>query len=193
MRTAAICRSGAAVLAGMMLSLPAWSTPAGGTTHVTAQWAPRHIQFIYQGFTTQYSCDGLREKIRGLLSKLGARDLKVREVPCSTSTGPDPFPGVRVSMQVLVPAGKAGKAGKADKSAARVPAHWHKVVLAPSHSDYDWGGECELIEQFKESFLPLFTTRDTHFSTTCVPHQVSLDTSLTTEVLVPDHPAAKRS
>lgn len=191
MRTAAPYRLAVAVLAVAMLSAPAWSAPAAESTHTRAVWVPRHIQFVYQGFTTIYSCDGLRDKIRHMLRKLGARDLKVREVPCSTPEGgPDPFPGVRVKMQVLVPAAQAGKDAK---SAPRVRAHWRHVVLAPAGIDEDYGGECELIEQFKRTFLPLFTTRNTRYSATCIPHQPTLNASLSTEVLVPDHPAAKRS
>lgn len=191
MRIAAFYRSAAAVLAVAVLSAPAWSAPAAEASHTAAVWVPRHTEFVYQGFTTRYSCDGLRDKIRDMLSKLGARDLKIREVPCSTPAGgPDPFPGVRVRMQVLVPAAQAGKAGK---SAPRVQAHWRTVVLAPSDTGQDYGGECELIEQFKHSFLPLFTTRNTRYHATCIPHQLTLGTSLSTEVLVPVHPAAKRS
>lgn len=93
-------------------------------------------------------------------------------------------------MQVLVPAAQAGKDAK---SAPRVQAHWRNVVLAPADLEEDYGGECELIEQFKRTFLPLFTTRNTRYSATCIPHQLTLNASLSTEVLVPDHPAAKRS
>ena len=93
-------------------------------------------------------------------------------------------------MQVLVPAAQAGKGGK---SAPKVQAHWHTVVLAPSNTGFDEGGDCELIGQFKRSFLPLFATRDIRYHTTCIPHQVTLSTYLSAEVLAPDHPAAKRS
>lgn len=186
MRTAVLYRSALALLAGAALSVSAWSAPAAQATQVAAVWVPRHIQFVYQGFTTYYSCDGLRDKIQHMLHKLGARDLKVREVPCSTPGGrPDPFPGVNVRMQVLVPAARAGKAAK---SAPQVQAHWQAVVLAPDDTEQDYGGECELIEQFKRSFLPLFTTRNTRYQATCIPHQVTLGTSLSTEVLVADEP-----
>ena len=192
MRTAAFHRSAMAALAGALLSLPAWAAPGGGMARVPAVWVPRHIQFVYMGFTTHYSCNGLRDKIQHMLWKLGARHLKVREQPCSSPMGrPSPFPGVRVRMQVLVPAAQAGKAGR---SAPQVRAHWHTVVLAPSNTDFDEGGNCELIGQFKHSFLPLFATRNIRYHTTCIPHQVTLDTYLSTEVLVPDRtPAAKRS
>ena len=183
MRGITLYRSVAAGLAAALLSLPAWSAPVG----VAAAWVPRQVHYVYQGFTTRYSCDGLRDKIHELLWKLGARQLKVLEDPCSSSPGrPDPFPRVRVKMQVLVPAAKAGK------GAPRVQAHWQPVVLSPSDTGYDLGGNCELIEQFHHTFLPLFSTRNTHYHATCIPHQATLGAYLRTEVLMPDRPAAKR-
>ncbi len=71
---------------------------------VEAVWVSRQVSFVYQGFTTHYSCDGLRDKVRDMLSKLGARRLLVRTYGCTRTLGVEPFPGVRVSMQVLAPA-----------------------------------------------------------------------------------------
>src|SRR5579872_2911166 len=62
-----------------------------------AQWTQKEFQFVYQGFTTHYSCDGLRDKVQSILMELGARkDSKVYELGCTSNLGrPDPFPGVR--------------------------------------------------------------------------------------------------
>jgi hypothetical protein len=157
---------------------------------VAAVWVPKKVHFVYQGFTTRYSCDGLRDKVRSMLSMLGAADLDVRESPCSSPAGvPSPFPGVRVTMKVLVPASSAAAAK--DKSAAAHPvqAHWSNVVLMPTNAGFDEQGNCELIEQFKETFLPLFTTRNIKYRSTCIPHQLTLGTHLSAEVLMP---AAKK-
>ncbi|WP_457825246.1 hypothetical protein, partial [Staphylococcus aureus] len=73
----------------------------------SAVWTPKELTFVYQGFTTRYSCDGLRDKIRGVLLDLGAqkKGLKVSELGCSSPNGrPDPFPGVRIRINVLQPA-----------------------------------------------------------------------------------------
>lgn len=169
-----------AILAGLLLAtLPALAAAQGG---VAAVWAPRHVKFVYQGFTTLYSCDGLREKIEEMLSKLGARDLKVRAYGCIRLTGVEPFPGVRVSMRVLVPA--SSESGK--KTASVVPAHWRNVVLLGSTASVEEQGNCELIEQFKETFLPLFTTRHISYQSNCIPHQLTLGTHLSAEVLFAD-------
>jgi hypothetical protein len=151
---------------------------------VAAVWVPKHVQFLYQGFTSYYSCEGLRDQIRVMLEKLGAQDLKVQEYSCVNPSGPTLFPGVRVNMRVLVPASSA-EATKDGNAGPAVQAHWKNVVLMPSNAPVDEQGNCELIEQFKETFLPLFTTRNIKYGSTCVPHQVTLGTHLSAEVLMP--------
>lgn len=166
----------------LLAAVPALAVAQGD---VSAVWVPRHIQFIYQGFTTRYSCDGLRDEIREMLDKLGAKDLKVREMACTSPPGaPSPFPGVMVNMQVLVPASSA-KASEAKSPGHPVQAQWKNVVLMPQNAPYNEQGNCELIEQFKETFLPLFSTRDIKYGSTCIPHQLTLGTHLSAEVLVP--------
>jgi hypothetical protein len=176
------------VAAAFLAAVPAL---AAAEDSVSAIWAPRQVQFIYQGFTTRYSCDGLRDEIRTMLDKLGAKDLKVREMACTSAMGaPEPFPGVRVSMRVLVPASSAA-ASKVKNPGPAVQAHWKNVVLMPDNASYNEQGRCELIEQFKETFLPLFSTRDVKYGSTCIPHQLTLGTHLSAEVLMPAAQASK--
>ncbi|MGC8520132.1 MAG: hypothetical protein ACP5P4_16695 [Steroidobacteraceae bacterium] len=168
------------VMAGVLLgAVPLAASAQGG---IPAVWTNRHLRFIYQGFTTYYSCGGLREEVERMLQKLGARDLKVNEYGCVRGSGVETFPGVQVSMQVLVPA--SSKHGKA--VGPEVSAHWQNVVLLAGNSSLQDQGNCELIEQFKETFLPLFTTRNIRYESTCVPHQVNFGTHLSTEVLMAD-------
>jgi hypothetical protein len=180
MRITATRLAAAALAAAIVSAVPAWGATQEG---VAATWVPKHVTFVYQGFTTRYSCDGLRDEIVRLLSRMGPKDLKVREQPCSMGAGvPSPFPGVTVHMQVLVPADKAN----AKNAGPTVQAHWHKVVLMPSNAGINEQGNCELIEQFKETFLPLFTTRHIDYESTCIPYQFTLGTHLSAEVLMPN-------
>lgn len=169
-----------AAAAAILLSsvLPA---PASAQTGVEAVWVPRHVSFVYQGFTTHYSCSGLREKIREMLSALGAQDLEIREFGC-IRLGVERFPGVRVTMRVLVPASSAHD----HQAGPVIAAHWQNVVLMASNAGPQEQGNCELIEQFKETFLPLFTTRHIDYQSNCIPHQLTLGTQLSAEVLIPD-------
>jgi hypothetical protein len=179
----------AAAATTLLAAVPAL---AAAQDSVSAVWVPKHIEFIYQGFTTHYSCDGLQGEIRTMLQKLGAQDLKVRQMACVRQVGPTEFPGVNVTMSVLVPA-SSPEASKAKSSSAPVQAQWKQVVLMPSNASYEDEGNCELIEQFKETFLPLFTTRNVNYGSTCFPHQLSLGTHLSTQVLMPPPKVASSS
>jgi hypothetical protein len=177
----------AAAAATLLAAVPALAAAQDG---VQAVWVPKHVQFVYQGFTTHYSCDGLQDRIRTMLEKLGAHDLKVRQMGCVRPSGPTIFPGVSVNMLVLVPASSADAAK--DKQAGQpVQAHWKEVVLMPENASFEDQGNCELIEQFKETFLPLFTTKDVKYGSTCMPHQLTLGTHLSAQVLMPP-PKAER-
>lgn len=172
----------------VLLTVTAWAAPhetgAPAARAESAVWTPRELSFVYQGFTTTYSCDGLQDKVRSILLELGAReDLKVTETPCAQLGRPEPFPGVRIKMNVLQPA--------ADESATAgtqsVPAHWKRVDLTPDRDAVSAAGECELIEQVRQSILPLFATRNVEYSSNCVPHQLQNGAArLRAEVLVPD-------
>jgi hypothetical protein len=171
----------AAALSTLIAAVPGL---AAAQDDVSAVWVPKHIQFVYQGFTTHYSCDGLQDRIRGMLEKLGAHDLKVRQFGCVRMSGPTLFPGVQVDMRVLVPRSSA-EAANSKNASAPVQAQWSNVVLMPENGSFNEQGDCELIEQFKRTFLPLFTTRNVKYGSTCVPHQLTLGTHLSAEVLVP--------
>ncbi len=150
-----------------------------------AVWTPKEVQFTYMGFTTHYSCDGLRDAVREMVLQLGARrdDLKVTETPCSGDPDrPNPFPGVKIKMSVLTPA-----APNLPTGTKTVPAQWKTVKLPYRETGLNAAGQCELLEQFKKSVLPLFTTRNVDLQASCVPHQLSpVGTRLQAEVLITD-------
>jgi hypothetical protein len=179
-----------AVLAGASAWANPQPEPSAGSGRESAVWAPKELNFVYQGFTTKYSCDGLQDKMKRVLIKLGARhDIQVRGWGCTQLQGPDPFAGVRIKMSVLQLAGTQG--GQA------VPAHWKRVdVLADSddHDPVDAAGDCELVGQIKQKVLPLFATRNVDYRSTCEPHQLLVGaTRLKAEVLVADESAAADS
>jgi len=167
---------------------PAWAdTQAEGSAGVPAVWTAKELRFVFMGFTSRYSCDGLRDKIRVILRDFGARDdMQVTESPCAGPLGrPTRFPGVSIKINVLQPA-----SGDADSDT--VAAHWKRVELPGPGDAVRQAGDCELVEQVKQSILPLFATRDVNYHSTCVPKQLSIGgTSLAADVLVPDQPTAK--
>jgi hypothetical protein len=166
------------------------SEPSAGTGRESAVWTPKELNFVYRGFTTKYSCDGLQDKMRSVLIKLGARhDVQAHGYGCTRLVGPDPFAGVRIKMNVLQPAGQPG--GQA------VPAHWKMVDLLTdydNHDPVDAAADCELIGEIRQKVLPLFATRNVDYSATCEKRQLVLGgTRLKAEVLVADQGAAADS
>jgi hypothetical protein len=195
-RSSAFTAAAAVVSLGACLGVPGWASAADDGAQAAppvdaefAVWTPKEIQFTYMGFTTHYTCDGLRDTIREMLLQLGARkdDLKVTEQPCSGDPDrPNPFPGVKIKMSVLQPA-----PATLSPDTPVVQAQWKPVKLPYRQYGINAAGQCELLEQFNRTILPLFTTRNVDLRASCVPHQLEpLGTKLQAEVLITDQKKA---
>jgi hypothetical protein len=196
--TPAFIAAVAVVSLGACLGVPGWASAADEGAQAAppadtelAVWTPKEIQFTYMGFTTHYTCDGLRDTIKEMLLQLGARkdDLKVREQPCAGNPDrPNPFPGVKIQMSVLQPAPATLSA-----DTPVVKAQWKSVKLPYRENGINAAGQCELLEQFNRTILPLFTTRNVDLRASCVPHQLTpLGTKLQAEVLITDQKKAPK-
>jgi hypothetical protein len=166
-----------ALLGALPLPLLADDASAAGV------WQKHEYRFSFMGFTSTYSCDGLADKLKLLLLAAGAReDVKAAPAACANGFGrPDKFASAYLTFYTL-----ATPSSDAAADALPVNAQWHHVKIMP-HSPTQLGfGDCELIEQFRDHLLPLFTVRDIDDKTTCVPHQVSgSGYSLTFQSLAP--------
>ena len=132
-------------------------------------WQKHEYSFVFMGFTSTYSCDGLADKIKLLLLAAGARpDAKSMAGACAGGFGrPDKFARANLTFYALAP-GNSEAPGT-----PRVDGVWRNVVFA-DHSPRELGaGDCELIEQFRHNVVPLFTTRNFEDQTTCIPNQES--------------------
>ncbi len=128
-----------------------------------AVWTTQEVSLDYVGFTSHYSCEGLRDKVEQALIILGARkDLTVTPHSCPRTGRPDRLPSVQIKVSTLKPAMSADSGGA-------VQAQWKTVSLAGA--DKLTPGDCELAEQIRGKVLPLFTTRNLKAQTICVPHQ----------------------
>jgi hypothetical protein len=150
-------------------------------------WVQKEVNFQYVGFTTKYTCDGLRDKMRRILLWLGARDdLKLTGYGCMGVNSPETTPGVRIVMHVLQPA--SATAGQT------VEAHWKTVDLFAAHDLLDAARDCELIAQLNRQVLPLFAARDVDYSATCSVHTPLVGgTRLKANVLVANSSTATAS
>jgi hypothetical protein len=144
--------------------------PVPASAPQAAVWQKHQYSFVFMGFTSTYSCDGLADKLEVLLTAAGARpDSTSRPGACASPFGrPDRFARAELTFYTLAPAGEA-KAGDAERALGI----WHPVRLAIGSPRELANGDCEVVEQFRDQVLPMFTTRNVDDHTTCVPHQES--------------------
>jgi hypothetical protein len=145
-------------------------------------WQAHENQCHYMGFTATYSCDGLADKLALLLRLTGARpDPKVYP-SCTRGYGePDKLAQAKVTFSTLQPT----------QTSTGVDGVWRHVELSPQHPFELQSGDCELVEQFRDTLLRKFVTRNLKNQITCVPHQDSGSSfSLSFDVFAPA-PAAK--
>jgi len=149
---------------------------AAPENEVPAVWKARELSLDYTGFTSRYSCEGLRNKVEQALLALGARrDLDVTPYPCSI-TRLERIPSVQIKVSTLEPVAAA-------PAQDAVQAHWKTVQLAGINK-LD-AGDCELAEQIKRDILPLFTTRNLKSRLNCMAFQQPVGMIvLTVDVLV---------
>ena len=163
-----------AILGGFSLLISLLIPRAGFADEPSARepgvWQKHEYSFVFMGFTSTYSCDGLADKIKLLLIAAGARhDAKSQPGACANGFGrPDKFARASLTFYTLAPGGPDTPQGT-----NQVDGVWGPVAIA-DRSPRDLGtGDCELVEQFRNNVLPMFTTRNVDDHTTCVPHQDS--------------------
>jgi hypothetical protein len=162
----------AGIVLGAALLVPRTSLgdePAAAAPDVGV-WQKHEYSFRYMGVTSTYSCDGLAGKLKLLLIAAGARhDAKSQAGACASGFGrPDKFASATLTFYTLAPVGADNPAG-----AKQVNAVWRPVALSARSPRELALGDCEIVDQFRSSVLPMFTTRNVENHTTCVPHQLS--------------------
>jgi len=200
------------LVACMVLALPSAVLAEEGvpsddaTTSVNAVWVEREIQFTYMGFTSYYSCDGLRDQVIWVLERLGARPgFKVKERGCSRLSGAEIMPAVRivaalpveatpeVLSQLAADASKRelaararGGAEPAAEATAQFPARSRRVEFKSGRFGDLQDGECELMEQLRKQVFGPLGVKVIEDRTSCAPGQVTLGAvRMTVEVLEP--------
>jgi len=182
--------------------------PAQADESVRAVWKVQEITLPYFGLTTHYSCDGLRDKMREILTDLGAReDFLVRIAGCTSLTGPERLPSVVMVLATAVPANdETTKMFASDPKRAELLARMQKAAkggMTYSDEPFDAvmkqvtlrskdtvspgaSGNCELLEQMKRDVLPKIGAKVVSDNVRCTPHQGTPgNPTMTVEVLVP--------
>jgi hypothetical protein len=157
------------VASAMLLSAAALAADAPPSPAAPGSWQTHKYSFQFLGFTSTYSCDGLASKLKELLLAAGARaDAKSQPGACASPFGqPDKFARADLTFSTLAPSDTAAANGKPVNGA------WRSVTLAANTPRDLQVGDCELVEQFRQQVLPMFTTRNVASGTTCIPNQES--------------------
>jgi hypothetical protein len=167
MNTRNAATAAALMLGGWMASAAFAADEAGAP----GLWQKQEYSFVFMGFTSTYSCDGLAGKLKLLLIAAGARaDAKAYPGGCASGLGRvDKLARADLTFYTLVPAAAAA----ATAEGPPVGGTWRSVGWSRRSPRELQLGDCELVEQFKRELLPKFTTRNIVDQTTCVPHQLS--------------------
>src|SRR5262245_39169136 len=114
--------------AALALLLSGLTLTARADETIRAVWQVQEVFIPYFGLTTQYSCDGIRDKARGLLSRLGVReDFVVNVGGCIHINGPEHNPSLRLIFANAVPADDAvTKTFATDPKRAELIAHMQR-------------------------------------------------------------------
>jgi hypothetical protein len=153
---------------GLPCAAPVWPADTAGIP-VPAVWKEQHLNFVYMGRTSRYSCDGLRDKVRAMLLDLGARrDIRISAIGCGASS--DPSLDIVVSTPAL-PEAAAKPLHPGDLQA--VDARFETFTITSDPFRNMGIADCELVEEFTRQILPKLATRELKQDITCVPFQQS--------------------
>jgi hypothetical protein len=181
---------------------------------VNAVWVEKEIQFHYMGFTSYYSCDGLRDQVRRILEQVGARPgFKVLKRGCGEHYGPEFTPGmwikaalpVEATPEVLAAieaerpkqelvARATGSSGALNEATAQFPARPRRVEFEGDPRGPLRDGDCELLEQMRDRVLVPLGAKVVEDRTRCMPGQVIIGgVNMVLEVLEPLPEAAPQA
>ena len=156
------------VISALLAAMPAIaddSLPA----EEAAAWTMHEVDFTYMGFTTRYTCGGLKSKVKLLLKHLGVRDdVKIHERGCEVGyQRVAEFPRLKITFYApTIPK-------KGDKDVGEpVLGVWKPVVIKRNSPKGLEMGDCELVELFRDRIMPMFLTRTMEGDINCIPHQL---------------------
>lgn len=129
---------------------------------VEAVWKAQRLEFFYRSLDTLYSCAGLEEKTRIILSQLGARGrVALRRVRCRdfsrlvqievfmespiVATPENIRDLTRYDSEDVLIARVRGEALPSPEDLERFPAEWKSVTFR---------GDCALVQQLRQQVLP---------------------------------------
>ncbi len=156
------------LMSALLAAMPAVADDSLPTEEAAA-WTMHEVDFLYMGFTTRYTCSGLRSKVKLLLKHLGAReDIKILERGCEYGyQRVADFPRLKITFYApTIP-----EQGDKDPGAP-VLGMWKPIEIKRNSPKGLEMGDCELVELFRDRILPKFQTRSMEGDINCIPHQL---------------------
>jgi hypothetical protein len=178
-----LSRVACTLVTSMAVALPssagAWTPEAartGALQVVEAVWKVQSLNFAYSGYSTIYSCSGLIDKVRHILSSVGARDtLTIRTWGCMEMesagrleiTIESPVEATQENMdaltsysatQALVARVRSERLDTAE-DVQRFPATWKTISMSRDKKLKLGPGDCELVEQLNRDVFPHLSIR----------------------------------
>ena len=170
-----------------LLLLPILCVSAPESLH--GSWQRRDVSLEFNGFMQAYACDELKEKLEILLKASGARNDIGIKTSCRDQDRPSE--GARAQMSfftMALPADVPANAATTPE-AGNVASRWKLTRLRYGSPSDLKVSDCELLAQFRDQILPLFTIRNLVDRTHCrLGNSGPGDLDLQFEVLVPAAP-----
>ena len=161
LRAAALCL----LLLATMAAVADESLPA----EEAAVWTRHEVDLQYMGFTTRYTCSGLKSKVKLLLNYMGVRDdVKILERGCEFGYQKvADFPRLKITFWAPTLPEKGAK-----DPGEPVLGAWKAIAIKRNSPKGLEMGDCELVELFRDHVMPKFLTRDMQGDVNCIPHQL---------------------
>ncbi|HMN43987.1 MAG TPA: hypothetical protein PKE27_05415 [Povalibacter sp.] len=205
MRTGIIGRFALLAAFTTALCVHACALAAPENAEIEAVWKKQQITFVYRGYSTFYTCSALRQKLRSILTELGARDtLTLHGYACDDSSGNARFDVLLESPVAATEENVAALTGYSSEQrlVARVrgeplpgaadlerfPASWETISFSRNRSMRLDAGDCELVEQLLRAILPLLSVQIVSNNLRCSPFGNLRPPRLTVLALVAQQP-----
>jgi hypothetical protein len=141
------------------------------TAVVEAVWKPQRINFVYRGYSTLYTCNGLQDKLEKILTTVGARGgIELRAYACDDASSvarfeialTSPVEATQENIEELTSydardelvARVRGERLAGAEDVQRFPAVWKTISFARSRELRLAPGDCELVQQLRQHILP---------------------------------------
>lgn len=190
----------AACVTSALLPLAGNAAVSNDSAAVQSTWKPEEIRYSYMAFTTAYNCDAAEQRLKEILTTLGAHpQTKVQATGCNLNRPSRNF-FVTITTAVPVIASEARPSAdvkteqkviqrmgvKSDFADQQFPAEWKTVDLSRDRKLDLKPGDCELMEGLRDHVLPKLSIKVVTDRVQCMPHTLSIQPpELTVSALVP--------